>query len=186
MTKDWLEMENSLGCSESNRMVLATAGKNAVPHSRIVAIREITDKGLLFFTQRGTRKTEEIQENPIASATIWLPLQQREIIFDGKIESLSQTANERYWQDIPRDRQLKFWAYAQTSGQKINSINELENKFEAYAQQFKDSVPITDFYCGYELIPERIIFYTLGQTTFSEVFEFTLKDNAWHQQRISP
>lgn len=184
---EWLEKEKSLGSPYPNRIVLATAGQNAIPHSRVVAIREITNDSLLFFTQYGTRKTLEMKENPIASATIWLPLQQREIIIDGSIEKLAQEENLKYWKELPREQQLKFTTYAPISSQPIKSNNELEDKYQALTMQYKDSaVPMTDYYCGYRLIPDKFYFYTLGTETFSEVFKFEKIANQWHKELISP
>lgn len=183
----WLDKETELGSPNPNRMVLATATQHAVPHSRVVAIKEITAQSILFFTQHGTRKTLEMQENPLASATIWLPMQQRQIIFDGKIVELSQDQNDQYWRALPRETQLKFSAYSPTSGQPIQSIATLEKIYSQLAKKFADTeIPLSEFYRGYRLVPEKILFYTLGVETFSEVFEFQLNAGGWQQQIISP
>jgi pyridoxamine 5'-phosphate oxidase len=183
----WLEREKKLGSQFPDRMVLATAGKNAIPHCRIVAIREITTKGILFFTQRGTRKTVEMSENPHASMTCWLPLQQREIMIDGVIEPLEPQENDYYWSLRPKDRQLKFSAYAPTSGQSIASLAELEVRFAELSSQYQNrDVPMSDYYCGYRLIPHTIIFYTLDDDYFSEIIKFTYDKRVWQQQLLSP
>jgi len=185
--EDWLEQEKNLGSLYPNRLVLATATKDAVPHSRIVAIKEMTHESILFFTQKGTRKTLEIETNPIASATLWLPLQQREIILDGEIAPILANDNKKYWEALPRETQLKFSAYSSTSTQPINSINELEEKYDALSIQYKNSeIPLTAYYCGYRLFPKEILFYTLGTNTFSEVFQFKLINNEWKKQLLSP
>lgn len=187
LINEWLEKEKSLGSTYPNRLVLATASKNAIPHSRIVAIREITEESLLFFTQKGTRKTLEMKENPTVSSTIWLPLQQREIIIDGEIQELLPEENLKYWNELPREQQLKFSAYSPISSQPINSIKELEERYEALAIQYENSiVPMTMYYCGYRLIPSTFYFYTLGVETFSEVFKFEKINNQWKKQLISP
>jgi len=186
--KEWLEKEKSLGSSNPDRFVLATTSKNAVPHSRIVAIREIDDKSILFFTQGGTRKVKEMNENPLASATLWLPLQQREVVMDGTIEALNMNENEHYWKTLPRESQLKFLAYAGTSGQAIDSINLLNDKHKSLANQYQNTeIPMNaKLYCGYRLVPEIIYFYTLGVESFSEIIRFSLKNNRWQQQLLSP
>ena len=50
--KHWLEDEKVRGVSNPQQAVLSTATLASVPHSRVVAIREITEEGLLFFTQK--------------------------------------------------------------------------------------------------------------------------------------
>lgn len=184
---EWLESEKKLGSAHPERMVLATAGKDGIPHSRIVAIREINQAGILFFTQRGTRKTIQIQENPQASMTLWLPLQQREVILDGKLQALSQQENEYYWQQRRRDIQLRFLAFSPTSGHPIHSLKKLEEKYTKLATQFQNKpIPISEYYCGYRLIPDTFVFYTLDDNAFSEVVQYTYHQNKWLSQLLSP
>ena len=49
----WLDKEKKLGSPNPNNIVLATAGKEGIPHSLFVAICEMNEQGILFFTQRG-------------------------------------------------------------------------------------------------------------------------------------
>lgn len=184
---EWIAIENDLGSAQPNRIVLATAGHDGVAHSRIVAIREITDKGILFFTQSGSRKTQEIADNPQGSMTLWLPLQQREVILEGKIEPLTQEENNHYWSKRPRDMQLRFSAYAQTSGQRLESLDEIEAKYQQFLTAFagKD-IPMSDYYCGYRLIPDTIIFYTLHDDAFSDVIKYSREPDGWRLERLSP
>lgn len=184
---DWLTQEESMGSSNPRNIVLATAGKEGIPHSRIVAIRELSNQGVLFFTQRSTRKVIEISQNPHASMTLWLPLQQREIILEGKIVTLNQEENEQYWNLLPYDRKLRFSAYSPTSNQPIQGLSELEDKIEELKHQYNaETLPMSSYYCGYRLVPEVFYFYTLGTATFSEVIKYSLVQDQWQKQMLSP
>lgn len=184
---EWLEKEKELGSPNPDRAVLSTATKDAIPHSRIVAIREIADNGILFFTQRDTRKVIELQDNPIVSMVLWLPLQQRQIVVEGSSHALTQEENNIYWKTMPYDRQLRFTAYAPTSGQPINSIERLENQYQTLARQYLGKeIPISDFYLGFRILPSVMYFYTLGTTTFSEVIRVSRKNNVWLEEILSP
>ncbi|HHF0523301.1 MULTISPECIES: hypothetical protein [Legionella] len=44
------------GAPNPQNAILSKTGKDAIPHGCVIAIREINEQGLLFFTQRGTRK----------------------------------------------------------------------------------------------------------------------------------
>lgn len=183
----WLYKENELGSPNPNNIVLATTGKQGIPHSRIVAIREISKQGVLFFTQRGTRKVAELAENPRASMTLWLPLQQREVVVDGTVIALNQEENEHYWNLLPYDRKLRFSAYSPTSGQPIQSLTELENRCKTLSRRYDEATfPISSHYCGFRLIPEVFYFYTLGTTNFSEIIRYSLKQDVWQKQMLSP
>jgi pyridoxamine 5'-phosphate oxidase len=185
--RDWLQIEEDLGSPEPNRVVLATAGKDNVPHSRIVAIREVSNDGLLFFTQTGTRKYTQIQENRHVSMTIWLPMQQRQVILEGVVEAISKDDCQEYWEANDRERQLKFGAYFEETGQEIESFDLLNNNLARLRDEYHDKkIPMPDVYCGFRLMPSHIYFYTLGIDTFSEVFVYHNVDNDWKKQQLSP
>ena len=82
----WLNKENSVGAPDPAQAVLATSTIDAIPHSRVVAIREISPEGLLFFTQRGTKKVEELNVNPRVSLNFWFELTERQIYFQKNID----------------------------------------------------------------------------------------------------
>lgn len=184
---DWIDKERTLGSPSPDRVVLATCSAEGIPHSRIVAIREVTPEGVVFFTQRGTRKVAELMHNPSASLTLWLALQQRQVILDGIVKPLTQSENEKYWTTLPRERQLRFSAYAPTSGQTIDSISVLEHQLDTLTKKFLgDAVPMSHDYCGFHLIAETIYFYTLGDNTFSESLRYKRFKDTWDKQFISP
>lgn len=183
----WLENEISLGSASPNRIIVATASKDAIPSARVVAIREINENGVLFFTQRGTRKVKELNENEHVSAVLWLPLQQRQVTIEGIAKPISDEENLQYWQTMPHERQLRFCAYAPTSGQVIASPTLLEDNYSAIGQRYKNTtVPMSEFYCGYRITPTLINFYTLGSDSFSEVKRYITIDGAWKEEIISP
>lgn len=185
--KEWLAHEKTLGSPDPERMVLATS-ENNIPASRIVAIRDINEEGILFFTQRGSRKVKQLSINPLASITLWLPLQQREVVLDGHTRALTSAENKMWWDSLPRDRQLRFHATAATSGKVINSSSELDDKFQLLTKQFLDQdIPMSEFYCGFYFIAESVYFYTLGTDKCSEIIQYNKhSDDSWLQQMISP
>lgn len=186
-TKEWLDIEKSKGSTSPDCLVLATAARDAVPHSRIVAIKEITGSSILFFTQPSTRKALEMKENPVASATLWLPLQQREVIMDGTIQALTDEENESFWKQLPRERQLRFASYAPTSDQPIESLETLNQKqAELAARHPSGQVPMNNLYCGYRLEVHTFYFYTLSSDSFSEYVRFKRVAGEWQKQLLSP
>ena len=183
--QEWLESERQLGSRDPDRVVLATASAVGKVRSRVVAIREMTAAGVLFFTQRTTRKATDLAENPFASMTLWLPLQQREVILDGKIQELTSEENNFYWNTLPFERQVKFTLHQY--GKQISSLNELENEYQVRLNEYRNKkVPIGESYCGYRLSPEIIYFYTLGVETFSEVIKYSYTGLEWKKELISP
>lgn len=187
---DWLAQETKAGSISPDRAVLSTVTSAGIPHSRVVAIKAVENESesVLFFTQRGTRKFVELTENPRVSMTFWFAMQQRQIILEGIAKPLSLQENETYWQALPRERQLRFSTYAPTSGKSISSLVELEKKLEELRKQYQDfpTLPMSEFYCGFRLIPDTLYFYTLGSDSFSEMRRYSKNTSGWNQQLLSP
>jgi pyridoxamine 5'-phosphate oxidase len=104
----WLDNERDEGAPNPNHAVLSSISLDGFPHSRVVAIREIQDEGLLFFTQIGTRKVTELHHNHHVSLVFWLELLQREVIIEGKAFPLSEKEHQDYWEIYPKWAQIRF------------------------------------------------------------------------------
>jgi len=183
----WLDEEKASGAPNPHQAVLSTVMPGSAPHGRVVAIREISDQGLLFFTQRRTRKVDEIKYNPQATITFWLELKQRQVIIEGQIEVLSDADNAIYWETYPREAQIRFAAYAPTSGQPIGSKQILEEKRGKIAAEYVDkALPLSPDYCGFRLRPNRFVFYVYCTSELSDVCEYIFSRHTWHKQILSP
>lgn len=183
----WLMQEKEKGAPNPQQAVLSTMGLNAAPSARVIAIREINEQELLFFTQSGTRKVTELNQNPQAVITFWFELWQREVIIEGTTTALSQIENEAYWQSYPREAQIRFHSYAPTSSQIIMNKQILEEKRQAIEKNYDGQpIPISPFYSGFRLTPARMIFYAYRTDELSDVSEYTQTEDGWIHRILSP
>jgi pyridoxamine 5'-phosphate oxidase len=183
----WLSEEQQQGAPNPQQAVLATATTSAVPHGRVVAIREITNQGLVFFTQRGTRKVTELEENPRAAMIFWFELNQRQVLIEGTVTPLAHDENVRYWQSYPREAQVRFMSYAPTSAQPITSKQVLEAIKKQIEQDYQQiPLPMSAYYYGFLLQPERMVFYSYRADALSDVIEYQCSEHRWIQQLLSP
>jgi pyridoxamine 5'-phosphate oxidase len=184
----WLNEEKIVGVANPAQAVLATCTKTSVPHSRVVAIRDITEEGLVFFTQRGTRKVEELALNPLVSLTFWFEVTQRQVIIEGVASPLSESENQAYWSTYSKSAQIRFCAYAPTSGQIVNSKKSLEERRKLIEQEYQGlDIPISTFYCGYLIKPSTYTFYAYRTDELSDVSKYVKNnDSIWEHTLISP
>jgi pyridoxamine 5'-phosphate oxidase len=185
--KKWLEEEKELGVSNPQQAVLSTATLLAIPHSRVVAIREINEESMIFFTQKGTRKVTELINNPVAALTFWFEMSSREVIIEGTTAPLSGEENKTYWNSYPREAQIRFYSYAETSATPIASKEILERKKSQIALEYHGkTLPMSEFYYGFSFIPNRLVFYTYRMDELSDVVEYMHQKNSWVRQVLSP
>lgn len=182
----WISEELEKGAPNPQHAILSTTGKDAIPHGRVIAIREINEQGLLF-TQRGTRKVVEMTNNPVVSLTFWFELFEREVIIDGTVMLLTESENRAYWDTYPPFAQIRFHSYAPTSSEVIANKQLLENKRKMLTEQFQDKpLPMSEYYCGFRVIPQRMVFYTYRTDELSDVIEYCVIKNNWEKNLLSP
>lgn len=184
----WLDEERQQGAPDPQQAVLCSVSNQNTPHARIVAIREINEQKLLFFTQKITRKVREIQENPAVSLVFWFELHQREVIIEGIATPLSDVENQAYWNAYPRLAQIRFHSYAGTSMQAIADKMQIEEKRRVIAAQYSGEKPLpyNPYYCGYEIHPQRVVLYAYRTDELSDVWEYQRQEENWILQRLSP
>ncbi|MCW8398205.1 pyridoxamine 5'-phosphate oxidase family protein [Legionella sp. PATHC038] len=183
LMKVWLESEDL----PFNMGVLATVDENGFPRSRTVAIREINEHGLLFFTQLGSAKVAHISVNPYVSFTFMLPKTQRQVTVFGKARPVSEQENLKNWETYDQERRLRFLVYGTKSGQLINKPQELDEELIALKEQYKKNLPERPReYVGYIIIPEVIKFYQLNEHRLSDSINAKRIDETWTLQRFVP
>ncbi|MCA0402723.1 MAG: pyridoxamine 5'-phosphate oxidase family protein [Proteobacteria bacterium] len=183
----WIEEEKAVGASLAQHAVLASQGLNGAPHGRVVAIKEINEDRILFFTQQITRKVAEIKNNNKVSLTFWLERYAREVIVEGQAHFLSESENNEYWQNYPQWAQVRFCSYAPTSGLVIENKNILEEKRLAMDKlSNNDPLPCSPDYCGIAIKPACFIFYSYRLDELSDVWKYQRQDNDFVKQILSP
>src|SRR5262245_46049641 len=95
-------------------MTLATATPDGRPSARIVLFRGLDGRRITFFTNRTSRKGEELRRNPRVAAVIhWWELG-RQVRIEGEVEETSADESRAYWEGRPRASQLAAWASRQS------------------------------------------------------------------------
>ncbi|MES2624155.1 MAG: pyridoxal 5'-phosphate synthase, partial [Pseudomonadota bacterium] len=111
-----LWQQQAIACElvDPTAMVLATVAANGQPSQRIVLLKNLDDKGFVFFTNYDSRKADEIFANPKVSLLFpWHPIE-RQVRICGTAEKISIEESARYFATRPRDSQLAAWASNQS------------------------------------------------------------------------
>ena len=171
---------------DPNAMSLATVGEDNKPSLRTVLLKYYDESGFVFFTNYGSRKSKQIEENEnVALLFFWVTLE-RQIIIEGKAEKISKTESFKYFSSRPHGSQLGAWVSQQSSI--ISSKSILLSKLEEIKRKFKEGkVPLPDFWGGYRVKPERIEFWQGGENRLHDRFLYTKNsDDDWKINRLAP
>ena len=169
-----------------NAMTLATASRQGKPSARIVLLKDIDARGLVFYTSYEGRKAQDLLENPFAALVFyWLPLS-RQVRVEGIVERVAPDASDRYFASRPRGHQLE--AHASAQSQVIRDRAFLEQQFAAAAGQFAGrEVPRPPHWGGYRLVPESVEFWQEGHDRLHDRLRYRRDDTGnWLIERLAP
>lgn len=145
---------------EPYAMSLATCGADNKPSVRIVLLREITETGIVFYTNYKSAKGHDIAENPHAEALFFWHELERQIRISGSIAKIDADKSATYFQKRPHDGQVGAWVSQPQSGEVVNR-EVMEQTFAQLQADYPETspVPTPEFWGGYEITVEKIEFW---------------------------
>lgn len=184
--KHWLSQASDVELVDATAMSVATVDPHGQPSQRIVLLKNLDEKGLVFYTNLQSRKALDIQSNHQVSVLFaWLPLE-RQVKIQGTAQKLSPKENFNYFMSRPQNSQLAAWASKQS--QPLTSRKALLQAFEQMKAKFSDGkIPLPDFWGGYLIKPTRFEFWQGGGARLHDSFAYQPQDDgSWKTNRLAP
>ena len=184
----WLARWLEVAPNEPTAVVLATADQQGRPSARNVLLRAVDGRGLTFFTAYGSRKGQELADNPFATALFsWVPLL-RQIHVSGSVHRVDAVENDAYWVTRPRGSQLAAWASEQSTV--LPDRATLEARFVAAEERYAGiPVPRPDAWGGYRLVPDTVELWQGRPNRMHDRLRYQHPegdDTTWEIVRLSP
>lgn len=183
--KQWLAEAENTGVILPESMSLSTCNTQGRPSSRIVLLKEADQQGFVFFTNYGSRKAVELEENPYASLLFHWNILQRQVRVEGRIERISTAESNAYFQTRGRGSRIGAWASFQS--QELGDRETLVERVKYFEKKFAGKeVPLPEFWGGYRVIPENIEFWQGKADRLHDRFVYQKTDSNWKITRLNP
>ena len=180
------EAENSDQIIEPNAMTISTVDENSFPSSRVVLLKQIKERSLIFFTNYNSNKGKEIENNNYVSLNFLWKEMERQIIIEGKTKKISNESSENYFNKRPRDSQISAWVSNQSK--KLENRLVLDNQYKNMIKKFKSvkKIPKPNFWGGYIVLPNKIEFWQGKKSRLHDRICYKLINKNWEIFRLSP
>jgi pyridoxamine 5'-phosphate oxidase len=183
----WLHDAIAAEHPEPTAMTLATAGADGEPAARVVLLKGIDDRGLVFYTGYESDKGRQLFANPRAAACFFWVLLERQARVTGRVSKVSREETEAYFRSRPRASQLGAWASEQSAV--IGGRAELEGRLADVQARFGEQgeVPCPPQWGGYRIVPDRVELWQGRPSRLHDRLRYTRKgDASWLIERLSP
>jgi pyridoxamine 5'-phosphate oxidase len=180
----WYDQAIGVGLHEAEAFVLSTVGADGVPSSRYVLMRGL-DHGVVFFTNRDSRKGRELAANPAGAACFPWHVLSRQVRLVGAVGILDDEASDAYFATRPRSAQIGAWASAQS--EPLSGRAELEGRVEEVEARFAGiEVPRPAHWGGYRLVPHEVEVWQGRPSRLHDRFRYARDGGSWIVERLSP
>ncbi|KAK0205469.1 pyridoxamine 5'-phosphate oxidase [Desarmillaria ectypa] len=171
--------------SEPESMALSTCTLDGIPSSRQVLLKQVDDKGFVFYTNYTSRKSLELCANPNCALVFYWREAHRSVRVVGKAERVSKEETEAYFRSRPRESQLGAWASKQSSvvgeGEVTARLEELKVRFEG------KEVEVPDFWGGWRVLPSEVEFWSGKPSRLHDRVRYLRKEGGeWNVERLAP
>jgi pyridoxamine 5'-phosphate oxidase len=169
----------------ADAMTLATVAADGRPSARVVLARWIDHRGVTFFTNRSSRKGQELRRNAAAAAVFhWWELG-RQVRIEGVVEETAESESDEYWASRGRNSQLAAWASPQSAP--LAGRDDLYARVAEAAERFAGrDVPLPPFWGGYLIRPDRIEFWVHRDDRLHDRIEYARDAAGWTCRRLAP
>lgn len=181
----WFDAAMQADVYEPNAMVVATVDEGGWPHARNLLVKDVDERGFVFYTNYESAKAAELESAGKASLLFsWLPMH-RQVRVVGTISRVSSEQSDTYFASRPRGSQIGAWASPQSD--LIADASVLERAVQDVEARFADTeVTRPPFWGGYRLAPVMFEFWQGRPSRLHDRLRYVYRDSAWHIDRIAP
>src|ERR1700679_1586994 len=182
----WMADAQARPLPEPTAMLLATVSAEGRPRARTVLLKDHSQAGFTFYSNRTSRKGRDLSAHPMATVVFPWYAMGRQVTAEGSVQMMSQAASEPYFRSRPRGSQIGAWASRQS--QVISSRAELELRVAELEQRWPPpgDVPMPDFWGGYLLVPGTVEFWQSGAYRLHDRLRYRRDGDGWLIERLSP
>lgn len=175
----------SLARMHNNAFVLATSDKDNQPASRVVLLKEYSQKGYVFYTNYNSEKSKALLENPVASMNFFWSYPTRQVRIVGQVEKVPYEQSNAYWQSRPRGS--REGALVSDQSKKLESYDELIKSLENVKEKYKGKeIPCPKHWGGFIIKPTSYEFWQAMPSRLHKRVRCTHLNKKWQKTWLNP
>ncbi|MEE2774683.1 MAG: pyridoxamine 5'-phosphate oxidase [Pseudomonadota bacterium] len=182
---NWLDEASRMELNDPDAIALATVDQSGLPNVRMVLLRKIERDSFIFFTNYGSKKSNELKSGKAAFVCHWKSIR-RQVRVRGVIEKEDTVIADDYFASRSEGSKLGAWASKQSAILEDKQL--LFDRIESIKEKYGAAPPRPKFWGGFRLKPLEIEFWQDGEHRLHDRFLWRRKElsEAWIISRLYP
>lgn len=181
----WLREAIDAGHPEPTAMTVATASAEGDPSARVVLLKGLDARGLVFFTSYESAKGRQLAANPRATAVFFWVLLERQLRVSGGVSRVAREESEAYFRSRPRESQIGAWASRQSAV--LADRAELEARVAEARARFGDAeIPCPPSWGGFRIAIEQVELWQGRPSRLHDRLRYSRDGEGYRLERLSP
>ncbi len=182
-----MEEARASGDPDPTAMTLATASPDGRVSARTVLLKDVDERGFVFYTNTCSRKGRQLELNPQAALLfLWKTLRnQVQAKIEGSVQPVSVAEADAYFATRPYISQIGAWASLQS--ETLPSRAELDQRVAHFQSRYPEGqVPRPAHWSGYRLQPSLIELWFGEAYRLHQRDRYELDDGGWSLRLVYP
>src|SRR5579871_4858895 len=182
----WFAEASASEPNDANAMTLATATKAGAPSARIVLLKGVDPRGFVFYTNKQSRKGNELNANRRAALLFHWKSLHRQVRIEGAIEDVTDAEADAYF--ASRHPLSRIGAWASDQSRLLPDRSVLEQRVEEVRARYpEERIPRPPHWSGYRLLP---VYFEFWQDMPYRLHDRTIfrhgMDGGWETLKLFP
>lgn len=188
LARQWLSEAEAVEPNDANAIALATVDGQGLPDVRMVLLKDIEGSGtngsFVFYTNYESAKGRQLAETGKAAFVMHWKSLHRQIRVRGNVTREDGPDADAYYDSRALQSRLGAWASQQSRPLESRAVLVAAAAKQGLIHGTRPSRP--PFWGGFRISPVQIEFWADGAFRLHDRFCWTLADNRWSIQRLSP
>lgn len=185
---DFYEKEKELVELDPNAALVSSVDAEGNPNARVILIKDVSNKGFVFYTNYQSQKGKELFHNNKGHLTWYSRAQGVSIRIQGEVQKIDASISDNYF--ASRDRNAQISASISKQSETVESREVLDAEFKKFADDYEGKeIPRPDHWGGVIIHPEKVEVWKSRddyKTRLHDRIVFTLSNDQWTKSRLYP
>ena len=185
---DFYEKEKELVELDPNAALVSSVDVEGNPNARVILIKDVSNKGFVFYTNYQSQKGKELFHNNKGHLTWYSRAQGVSIRIQGEVQKIDASISDNYF--ASRDRNAQISASISKQSEIVESREVLDAEFKKFADNYEGKeIPRPDHWGGVIIQPEKVEVWKSRddyKTRLHDRIVFTLSNDQWIKSRLYP